>query len=497
MAELAGTWLYRSFNPTFVMGNQTPEASISHPPFAGDSGVEDRLIFADARLTLGPAPAPTGLVGTIEWRGGGLNLNGTVLPGAGDEPVCLDIVGTGRPGTGTDGWEYRYHGYLTPRWPKPPDASESEADQRPTLVGSVFRVKDHNGQPGGWRSPAGYVGSFIAVKQPPFTWELSGSWTYLSFHNDPEHVYRGQTYVGFAQKPQPTAQELILQEAFFRLQTPTSNTLQGTVAWLGGTSLNLTGTVRPGVGGEPSSFQMTGIGAGGETGGWEYRYYGHLTRTWPRAVNQRPALVGSIIRSKSHGVSTRPWEASGPRVSAAAGYVAPFIAVDAPFIAVKQITFNHLTLNSPAFQNNGRIPSKYTCEGENVSPPLAWERVPNGAQSLVLIIDDPDAPDPNAPEMVWVHWVVYNISPDTKSLPENVGQARLPQGASLGRNDFERTGYGGPCPPIGRHRYFHKLYALDITLNLTGATKSQIEQAVRGHVLADAWLIGTYQRGDR
>jgi len=124
MAELAGTWLYRSFNPTFVMGNQTPEARISHPPFAGDSGVEDRLIFADARLTLGPAPAPTGLVGTIEWRGGGLNLNGTVLPGAGDEPVGLDIVGTGRPGTGTDGWEYRYHGYLTPRWPKPPDASE-------------------------------------------------------------------------------------------------------------------------------------------------------------------------------------------------------------------------------------------------------------------------------------------------------------------------------------------------------------------------------------
>jgi Raf kinase inhibitor-like YbhB/YbcL family protein len=249
---------------------------------------------------------------------------------------------------------------------------------------------------------------------------------------------------------------------------------------------------------------MTGIGrTGSETAGWEYRYYGHLTRTWPRAVDQRSALVGSIIRSKSHGVSTRPWEASGQRVSAEAGYVAPFIAVDAPFIAVKQITFNHMTLTSPEFQQTGgfppyaRIPSKYTCDGENVSPPLAWERVPNGAQSLVLIIDDPDAPDPQAPEMVWVHWVVYNIPPDAKSLPENVGQTRLPQGASLGRNDFERTGYGGPCPPIGRHRYFHKLYALDIRLDLRDATKSQIEKAVRGHVLADAYLIGTYQRGDR
>jgi len=153
-----------------------------------------------------------------------------------------------------------------------------------------------------------------------------------------------------------------------------------------------------------------------------------------------------------------------------------------------------MTLNSPAFQPNGHIPSKYTCEGEDVSPPLAWEGVPNGAKSLVLIIDDPDAPDPKAPKMVWVHWVVYNIPPDTKSLPENAGKARLPQGALLGPNDFKKTEYGGPCPPIGRHRYFHKLYALDITLDLRGATKSQIERAMRGHVLASAELIGTYQR---
>src|SRR5262249_14738211 len=156
-----------------------------------------------------------------------------------------------------------------------------------------------------------------------------------------------------------------------------------------------------------------------------------------------------------------------------------------------------MTLKSPAFQQNGHIPSKYTCEGEDVSPPLAWEDAPNGAKSLVLIIDDPDAPDPKAPKMVWVHWVVYNMPPDTKSLPENAGKARLPQGALLGLNDFKKTGYGGPCPPIGRHRYFHKLYALDITLDLRDATKSQIERAMRGHVLANAELIGTYQKGDR
>src|SRR5262249_46672194 len=156
-----------------------------------------------------------------------------------------------------------------------------------------------------------------------------------------------------------------------------------------------------------------------------------------------------------------------------------------------------MTLKSPAFQQNGHIPSKYTCDGEDVSPPLAWEGAPNGAKSLVLIIDDPDAPDPKAPKMVWVHWVVYNMPPDTNSFPENAGKARSPQGASLGLNDFKKTGYGGPCPPIGRHRYFHKLYALDIMLDLRDATKSQIERAMRGHVLANAELIGTYQKGDR
>ena len=133
----------------------------------------------------------------------------------------------------------------------------------------------------------------------------------------------------------------------------------------------------------------------------------------------------------------------------------------------------------PAFTPNGHIPSKYTCEGDDISPPLAWNGVPGGTKSLVLIIDDPDAPDPRAPQRVWVHWVVYNIPPDTKSLPENVSKTGLPQGTAVGLNDFKKTGYGGPCPPIGRHRYFHKLYALDSTLDVKGATKSQIEQAIK------------------
>ena len=137
-----------------------------------------------------------------------------------------------------------------------------------------------------------------------------------------------------------------------------------------------------------------------------------------------------------------------------------------------------MSLNSPAFKQNGHIPSKYTCEGEDISPPLAWEGVPDGAKSIVLIIDDPDAPDPKAPKIVWVHWVVYNMPPDTKSLPENAGKAGLPQGTLVGLTDFKNTGYGGPCPPIGRHRYFHKLYALDTKLDLKGATKTQIERAI-------------------
>ncbi len=153
-----------------------------------------------------------------------------------------------------------------------------------------------------------------------------------------------------------------------------------------------------------------------------------------------------------------------------------------------------MQLTSSAFAPDGAIPRLYTCEGRNVSPPLAWSGVPDGAASLVLIVDDPDAPDPAAPRMTWVHWVLYNLPVAGSGLAEAVRE--LPAGTREGLNDWKRAGYGGPCPPIGRHRYFHKLYALDVVLpDLGSPDKKALEQAMRGHVLAEAQLIGTYQKG--
>lgn len=154
-----------------------------------------------------------------------------------------------------------------------------------------------------------------------------------------------------------------------------------------------------------------------------------------------------------------------------------------------------LTLTSSAFVNGGEIPARYTCEGEDISPPLAWKNIPNGCQSLVLIVDDPDAPDPQAPKMTWVHWIVYDIPPDSNGLPENATVQDVAPGAEEGVNDWKRTGYGGPCPPVGRHRYFHKLYALDSVLShLHKADKRAVEAAMQDHILASAELVGTYQK---
>lgn len=150
-----------------------------------------------------------------------------------------------------------------------------------------------------------------------------------------------------------------------------------------------------------------------------------------------------------------------------------------------------LSLTSSAFADGAEIPAVYTCDGRDVSPPLAWSGVPAAARSLVLIVDDPDAPDPKAPRMTWVHWVVYNLPAHDGGLGE---AAALPAGALAGINDFQHTRYGGPCPPIGRHRYFFKLYALDRALpDLGHPTKAQVERAMAGHVLAEAQLVGTYQ----
>jgi len=153
-----------------------------------------------------------------------------------------------------------------------------------------------------------------------------------------------------------------------------------------------------------------------------------------------------------------------------------------------------MTLTSASFPNNGAIPRRYTCDGEDISPPLMWTGLPAGTKSLALVVDDPDAPDPAAPKLTWVHWVLYNIPPTTTGLPEAVSKKNLPSGTLQGLNDWKRTGYGGPCPPIGRHRYFHKLYALDSVIpDLGTPTKAALEKAITGHILARAELIGTYQ----
>jgi Raf kinase inhibitor-like YbhB/YbcL family protein len=157
----------------------------------------------------------------------------------------------------------------------------------------------------------------------------------------------------------------------------------------------------------------------------------------------------------------------------------------------------HMQMTSSSFTHQGSIPTKYTCEGSDTSPPLAWSGVPATAKSLALIVDDPDAPDPKAPKMTWVHWVLYAVPPQTSSLAEGASKS-LPAGTREGQNDWKKTGYGGPCPPIGRHRYFFKLYALDTALpDLGKPSKADLLKAMEGHVVGTAELIGTYQKGQK
>jgi Raf kinase inhibitor-like YbhB/YbcL family protein len=156
---------------------------------------------------------------------------------------------------------------------------------------------------------------------------------------------------------------------------------------------------------------------------------------------------------------------------------------------------NRFTLSSPSFGDGASIPIRHTCEGPDRSPPLEWAGVPEGTRSLALVVDDPDAPDPKAPKMTWVHWVLYDIPPSASALPEGVTRDALPPGTHQGVNDWKRTGWGGPCPPIGRHRYFFKLYALDALLGDLGApTKVKLEAAMKVHVLGEARFMGTYEK---
>jgi Raf kinase inhibitor-like YbhB/YbcL family protein len=151
-----------------------------------------------------------------------------------------------------------------------------------------------------------------------------------------------------------------------------------------------------------------------------------------------------------------------------------------------------IELSSPAFRHGDAIPEVYTCDGDDVSPPLQWQDVPEGAHSLALVMDDPDAP-----RGTWVHWLLYDIPPETHELPQDVSPAAsFSGGGSQGNNSWNRLGYGGPCPPAGSsHRYFFKLYALDGPLDLaSGATRDRLLAAMEGHILAQGELMGTYAR---
>jgi hypothetical protein len=146
---------------------------------------------------------------------------------------------------------------------------------------------------------------------------------------------------------------------------------------------------------------------------------------------------------------------------------------------------------SPAFKNQELIPSKYTCDGANISPPIQWEQVPAGAQSLALIMEDPDAPSGT-----FFHWVLYDLPPSLTGLPEKVPSDKtLANGGKQGTNSYKKIGYGGPCPPNGTHRYYFKLYALDTKLNLdSGMTRDDLLKSIKGHILAEVELIGKYKR---
>jgi len=168
-----------------------------------------------------------------------------------------------------------------------------------------------------------------------------------------------------------------------------------------------------------------------------------------------------------------------------------FLIVSSNAQEVKKI----MKLTSPNFENQSDMPRKYTCDGADTSPALAWSNIPEGTKSIALIVDDPDAPDPANPRMTWVHWVLYNIPSTVGDLPEGVKEDALPKGTLHGLNDWKKRSYGGPCPPIGKHRYFFKLYALDIVLpDIDRPTKAKLEKAMDGHVISKAELVGLYQR---
>lgn len=164
-------------------------------------------------------------------------------------------------------------------------------------------------------------------------------------------------------------------------------------------------------------------------------------------------------------------------------------------LSIESVSPMTMTLKSSAFAPQTQIPTRFTCDGPDISPALNWFDIPQNTKSLVLIVDDPDVPIPAMPIITWVHWLLYNIPPTISELPENIMQKDLPTGTLQGKNDWKQKGYKGPCPPFGRHRYFFKLYALDTELpDLNLPNKTSLEKAMAGHIIDQVQLIGTYQR---
>jgi Raf kinase inhibitor-like YbhB/YbcL family protein len=190
------------------------------------------------------------------------------------------------------------------------------------------------------------------------------------------------------------------------------------------------------------------------------------------------------------GCGHDPHGSGAPGPAAAPTSAAPVSAVPATAATSPAAP---LTVTSAAFAAMAEIPTSYTCEGADISPALAWSGAPAATRAFAVIVDDPDAPDPAAPKRTWVHWVLADLPASVTSLPEGAGTSP-PAGAAVGRNDFGKTAWGGPCPPIGRHRYFFKVYALDAHVGHAGMTKAELVAAMAGHVIAQGQLVGTYQK---
>ena len=214
----------------------------------------------------------------------------------------------------------------------------------------------------------------------------------------------------------------------------------------------------------------------------------------------RPHITLAVPAALAMAVLAALSAPAAPAATTAATTAVAAVAPAPPAAGATRGRAMSMTLTSAAFTHQGEMPARYSCEvkGREVSPPLSWSGVPGAAKSLALIVDDPDAPDPKAPQRTWVHWVLYDLPVTATGLPEGVAPGDLPPGTREGKNDWNRTGYGAPCPPIGRHRYFFKLYALDTVLpDLGHPEKRRLEQSMDGHVLAHAELIGTYEKAGK